>query len=1081
MASKTENRRVNIWINGKAVENSGKAIRSEFHKARNELNKANKAAGDYQAKLRRFKQADGALKKHNKELRGVSRGWQQFKTIVGGVLGANLIQGALSRLGQFAKKLIASNAKLSDSYADVQKFTGLTRVEVEKLSKELDGFNTRTPRSELLNLAKVAGRIGIEGVDNIKDFVKQANQINVALGEDLGEDAVLQIGKIASAFKTDMLKIGSAINSAGQNSKAQEQFLVDFTARMQGTGVTAGIAAPEIIGYGAVLDSLGLKVEMSGTALNTFFIDFVKDTEKFGEAAGMANGELSKLIGEKGTNEGFLTFVQRLKEGSTGTTDFLQKLDKVGVSGARGSQVFLALSNNLDEVRKMQGLSNDAFEKGTSITDEYNIRNENLAANLEKVQNWMSRMFTNSAVMRGAERWVNLFSDWVAIPLSDSLQEEVIDLRALELQIYNTNTPADERIKLIKDLQENYPDYLGNIDAETVSNDDLRKSLDALNESLVYKLQLQLKEEEIDKKATAIAKNKNNVLAMERDLREQMAAAERKYGVSVNENLSLMEQSADIRKQLQDKEVGGSFSEFFFGTEEDSLEDLERNIATIKSFAEGKQTEMFNDLQEQRKELLKDRPPVDPSGFYDPNADYSKKGEGTDLGTPGETDEQKKAREADEKALEKKHEQFLKAEAKLQKDLEDLRIQNIADEEQRKIEKAKIDYERRQQEIAASVAKEATKNQLLVEEKYAFNNQIDAITEEYRLKRDEKQTEIDEQDDVEKQLLDDALMNERELEIKAVEEHYDDLIKLARKHGADVAGLEEKKAREVAGINKEYNDDAIQLALDAQNKKFEDTKLIAGQTTGALLSIMSLMGTSAEQMNDFQKASALFQIGINLAQGLSAAALAGAGDKYNSVTFGASGLATFATVTGMLLPAIAQAKSIIGSENKPKFNAPRSAPRYGKGTRFGGVTHDTIYGGNPIVDPRNGNVLGSVEKNETLLSARTSAANGPVVDALLASSQAGGDELDLLPYAMAQNQASVDFDGFGDGSSFGGGSGGESVEVIASMIAQAMAPALDEIRKIKQQPSVVKLSQLKDAERQLDKVQYLSGKKFNRN
>ena len=121
---------------------------------------------------------------------------------------------------------------------------------------------------------ELAGKLGISGSENIKNFVKQADQIKVALGEDLGDDAILQIGKIAEAFKTEMINIGSAINSVGSNSMAQEQFLVDFTSRMQGTGVTANIAAADLIGYGATLDSLGLQAEMSATALNKFFIDF---------------------------------------------------------------------------------------------------------------------------------------------------------------------------------------------------------------------------------------------------------------------------------------------------------------------------------------------------------------------------------------------------------------------------------------------------------------------------------------------------------------------------------------------------------------------------------------------------------------------------------------------------------------------------------------------------------------------------------------------------------------------------------------------------------------------------------------
>lgn len=1076
MASKTENRRINIWINGKEVENSGKAIRSEFNKARIALNNANKSASDYQDKLKRFKDAKRHLDKHNKELRGVSRSWMNFKTVMGGVLGAGLIQGIMSRGARMAKSLVRNAAKLSDAYADVQKFTGLTRQAVAELDQEFQAFNTRTPREELLNLAKVAGRIGIEGKQNIKDFVEQANQINVALGEDLGEDAVLQIGKIASAFEADMLQIGSAINSAGQNSKAQEQYLVDFTARMQGTGVTAGIAAGDIIGYGAVLDSLGQRVEMSGTALNNFFIDFVKDSEKFGEAAGFANGELSKMIGEKGTNEGFIAFMEALKEANPEKDKFLKKLETLGINGARGAQVFLALSNNLDEVRRMQELSTDAFEKGSSVTDEYNIRNENLAASLEKIQNWLTRLFVNDTTIAWAERWVNIFADWVEVPVSDTLKQEVVDLRALELQIYDTNTPAEERVKLIKKLQEEYPNYLGNLDAETVSNDELRSSIGKLNDQLIYKLQLQIKEEQIKKRVAAMDANNKKLAAMDLEMIEKIAEAERKYGLEINESLSTLEKSAQVRQQMKDKNIEGSLADFFFGNEADSLEDLERNYKTIEEFTKGTQAKLLKELEEEKMAIYERQKQANmANGPVDPIGAIVNEDEDDDTTTTGGGGGTKELSDAQKKALEKKREAFLKAEADLRKALDDIRVQNIAEEEQRAIDQAALDYQRKQEEIAASVASEATKNALLAEEKIAFENRIDQITAEFEEKRKADETAKAEQEAAEKQMLDEALLTQRELELQEVQSHYDQLIALAEKHGADTTALEAKRRQEISAINDHYNQIDRQKQLDALMAQFENAREFTSATTGTMMAIMNLMGASAEQMNDFQKASALFQIGIDLAQGLAAAAQNAASDPKNAITSGASGIATFATITGMLLPAIAQAKSILGKEKQPKYSAV-SAPRYRRGMRFSGVSHDSGYGGNPIMDPRDGSILGTIERNETLLSEATRANNGAVVDALLQSSMRGGEEVDLLPYAMAQNQAEMDFDGLGGVS---GAGGGMAKEDIAAMVAEAMAPALGEIRRIKEQPSVVKLSQLKDAQRELDAVQALSGKKMN--
>lgn len=104
-----------------------------------------------------------------------------------------------------------------------------------------------------------------------------ANQINVALGEDLGEDAVKNIGKLAQMFGEDeklglrgaMLSTASAINEVAQNSSAAEAYLVAFTARVAGAAGQAKVAQGDILGYASVLDQNMQQQEMAATAFQT--------------------------------------------------------------------------------------------------------------------------------------------------------------------------------------------------------------------------------------------------------------------------------------------------------------------------------------------------------------------------------------------------------------------------------------------------------------------------------------------------------------------------------------------------------------------------------------------------------------------------------------------------------------------------------------------------------------------------------------------------------------------------------------------------------------------------------------------
>ena len=153
--------------------------------------------------------------------------------------------------------------------SQVTKYTGMARDEVKSLNEEFKQMDTRTAREQLNALAGDAGRLGIQSRDKVLEFVDAADKINVALGEDLGEDAVKNIGKLAQMFGEDetkglrgaMLATGSAVNEVAQKSAASESFLVDFTARVAGVGNQAGLSQADIIGFAASMDEKDYRAE----------------------------------------------------------------------------------------------------------------------------------------------------------------------------------------------------------------------------------------------------------------------------------------------------------------------------------------------------------------------------------------------------------------------------------------------------------------------------------------------------------------------------------------------------------------------------------------------------------------------------------------------------------------------------------------------------------------------------------------------------------------------------------------------------------------------------------------------------
>lgn len=499
MSDSVKNIRANVYLNDKTAGKTLRQLNAESKRLRNQLQHLPRDSKRFADASKEFRKVRAELQKTNKELYAVDSGLSRLANGVNkyfnlAVAGVAALTGVIFTI----KNYISSAGELSDLRADVQKTTELTNEEMNELQKHFDNLNTRTSRKELLELTAQAGKLGVRGVKDLASFVEQANKINVALGEDLGADAVLKIGKMADIFQIDMERIGSGINKVADSSKASAPYLTEWLSRLGGISKATEISAGDVLGYGATLDELGLKVEMSSTALNGFFADFLKNTETFGRAAGFANGELSKLIGEKGTNEGFLTFLERLKEGSSSSQDFMRKLEAVGITGDRGSQVFLALSQNLEKVRDRQKLANEEIATGSSITDEYNRKNETLQANLQKLGRYLRSKFINSSALRFMEDMARAAAKYVQVPLSEQIEEERLEMRKLQFKLQDVRLEHDERVKIIETLKERYPGYLGFIDAETISNEELSEALKKVNEQLNNRRVLQEQQEEVD-------------------------------------------------------------------------------------------------------------------------------------------------------------------------------------------------------------------------------------------------------------------------------------------------------------------------------------------------------------------------------------------------------------------------------------------------------------------------------------------------------------------------------------------------------------------------------------------------------
>lgn len=307
------------------------------------------------------------------------------------------IFGAITGLSSTIRSAVNDFAEMEEKMADTRKYTGLTAEKVRMLNERFKEMDTRTSREQLNELAGAAGRLGITSEQAIMDFVDAADKISVALGDDLGEGAVDQIGKLAMAFGEDekhglreaMLKTGSAINELAQNSAAKAGYLVEFAARVAGVGKQLGLTQAQIMGFGTVMDENLLKDEMAATAFSQFIMKMAMESAKFSKFAGMEADKFSKLVKED-LNGAILALADNMKKQDP--TVMLKMFDDMGLDGTRAIGVLTNLADKIDDVRKHQETANKAYEEGKSVTEEFAVMNDTAQARMDKVKKMFKEM-----------------------------------------------------------------------------------------------------------------------------------------------------------------------------------------------------------------------------------------------------------------------------------------------------------------------------------------------------------------------------------------------------------------------------------------------------------------------------------------------------------------------------------------------------------------------------------------------------------------------------------------------------------------------------------------------------------------
>lgn len=332
--------------------------------------------------------------------------------------------------------VIQKNLDMSDSLANIRKVSGLLHQDIDKMAVSLSKIDTRTSVQELQNIAYAGAKLGIGeyGPEGLESFVKAANQVNVALKEDLGDEALTALSKITEVMglipkmgvEQSMLKTGSAIFKLASTSTATSNKIIDFSNRLLAMGKVGALSTSDILALGAAVDSMAIEPEVASTAFTKLITEIRKGTSSIEKDLGLAKGSLKSFLEEGRGIEAIQTIFHKMHE--SGNVFALDSLFKdLGSDGSRLIKVMVTMAEKADMLDKAVSTSRQAFDEGMAVTQEYNIQQDTAKGILERANNMWNKSFVNpdgiNSVKQLSMAWYDLSR---ALTTSSASQKAVL-------------------------------------------------------------------------------------------------------------------------------------------------------------------------------------------------------------------------------------------------------------------------------------------------------------------------------------------------------------------------------------------------------------------------------------------------------------------------------------------------------------------------------------------------------------------------------------------------------------------------------------------------------------------------------
>lgn len=282
-----------------------------------------------------------------------------------------------------------------DKLADVAKTTGFEGQELQNYGDSILKLagTTRSSIDDILQIGIVGGQLGI-AKDQMESFTVSANKFAVALGADYSggvESAISSVGKLNALFRdTKNLNPAESLNIAGSmineltNMGVKAENINDFALRIARLPEGMRPSLETGLAVGAMFEKMGTNSEVASSGFSNLLLTSAKNLPEFSKQMGISAKAASDLLSQNPVE--FASKFAKTFRGLKPEQVALRLYD-LGIKSNEAIGAVSALAGGQDILSDALSRSNSQFSNAVSLTDEYNVKNDTVAAKLKIAEN----------------------------------------------------------------------------------------------------------------------------------------------------------------------------------------------------------------------------------------------------------------------------------------------------------------------------------------------------------------------------------------------------------------------------------------------------------------------------------------------------------------------------------------------------------------------------------------------------------------------------------------------------------------------------------------------------------------------